>query len=63
MKKIIKLKKGEAVDVTRIANTLSNMLIAQQGLRQALVIARLIHEKVNANYQAIEKKYPNEKIN
>ena len=56
-KKQVKLQKDEAADVTRIATSQANMLIAHQGLRQALVIARLIHEKVYANYKSVEKNH------
>ncbi len=53
----VKLKKGEAVEVTRLANGLADKLICQNGSRLAFVIARLVHEKTFANYKSLERKY------
>lgn len=61
-KKRIKLKKTEAVDVNTAANALVTVLIGRHGIRQALVIARKIHEQVFANYKRIGKKYGQESL-
>lgn len=53
----IRLKGGEAVDVAMAASALSEKLISHHGLRLALVIARLVHEKTFASYKRIEEKY------
>ncbi len=53
----VKLKKGEAVIITRRANNIANDLIARYGLRKAFVIGKLVHEKVLANYKRMEEKY------
>ena len=58
----VRLKRGEAVDITRTANSKADWLIATFGLRKAYVISRLTHEKVFAVYKKMEKKYPDEKI-
>lgn len=58
----IRLKKGEAAEVTKLANGLADKLICQNGLRIALVVSRLVNEKVFASYKSMERKYPNEKI-
>ena len=58
LKKVrVKLKKGEAVKITDIANGLADNLICRHGLRKAFVIAKLIHEKVFANYKKMEREY------
>jgi len=53
----IKLKRNEATNIPRIASGLADKLIAQHGLRPALVMARLIYERIYANYKRIEAKY------
>lgn len=57
IKKNIRLKKGEELDVRTAANALSIVLIGRHGIRKALIISRLIHERVFANYKNLEKKY------
>lgn len=59
----VKLRKGEAVDVMKLANGLVNKLICNHGSRIAFVVARLVHEKTFANYKRLERNYPNEEVN
>ena len=53
----IKLTTEEAQHVSRLANSLTDKLIAGETLRLALPIARLVHEKVIASYKRIEKRH------
>ena len=53
----VKLKKGEAREITNLANGLADKLICQNGSRKAFVVARLVHEKTFANYKRLERKY------
>lgn len=59
----IRLGKGGAKEVTRIASGLADKLIASHGTSKAFVISRLVHEKVFATYKRMERKYPNENVN
>lgn len=56
-KTTIKLTTEEAGRVTDVADKLAKRIIAGEGLRLALPIARLIHENVFANYKNIQSKY------
>ena len=56
-KKNIRLKKGEELDVRTAANALATVLIGRHGIRRALVIGRLVHQKIFANYKNLQKKY------
>lgn len=56
-KKRIKLEKGEHKSVGKVAERVAGCLIAAEGLRRALVIARLVHEKTFAQYKKVERKY------
>lgn len=43
-------------DMVKLASSLSNTLIARHGLEQALVIARLAHQKVQATKNVQDKR-------
>jgi hypothetical protein len=53
----VKLKTEEAERINTVADRLSKTIIAGETLRLALPIARLIHEKIFAEYKKIEEKY------
>ena len=57
MKTRVKLTDEEAARVSKMATNLANKIIAGETLRLALPIARLMYEKVVANYKRIENKY------
>ena len=52
-----RITKTEAVDVNTAANALVTVLIGRHGIRQALIIARKVHESVFAAFKRMEKKY------
>ena len=53
----IKLTSDEANRVSRTAESIAIKLIAGETLRLALPIARLIHEKIIAEYKVIQGKH------
>lgn len=53
----IKLTRTEAVNMSRVANKVAEGLIATHGIKQAVGIGRLIHEKIFASYKRLEHKY------
>lgn len=53
----VRLIGHDAIDVSRAAQSVANKLIAHHGSKLALVIGRLVHEKVYTNYRNLEQKH------
>lgn len=53
----VKLSNAEIDHVGVVAHAVSEKIIASEGLRLALPIARKVHEQVIASYKRIEARY------
>jgi len=46
--------------IARTADGIAKKIIAGEGIRRALLIAKAVNEKVIANYKSLRRNHPNE---